>query len=130
MNQTASMKNQQGVSYLGIFFAIVLFALAIKIAVAVWPAYWDDRVINSQIEEALSSLPKDTTQNKFKQDLSQRLEMNNIRDLKVDDIMTVTNTAGLAVKKDYEVRKPFLMNIALVMTFQKDFDQRSASTGE
>ncbi|MFC3903186.1 DUF4845 domain-containing protein [Acinetobacter marinus] len=124
------MKNQQGVSYLGIFFAIVLFALAIKIAVAVWPAYWDDRVINSQIEEALSSLPKDTTQNKFKQDLSQRLEMNNIRDLKVDDIMTVTNTAGLAVKKDYEVRKPFLMNIALVMTFQKDFDQRSASTGE
>ena len=124
------MKNQRGASYLGIFFAIILFALAIKIAVAVWPAYWDDRVINSQIEEALSSLPKDTTQNKFKQDLSQRLEMNNIRDLKVDDIMTVTNTAGLAVKKDYEVRKPFLMNIALVMTFQKDFDQRSVNTGE
>lgn len=124
------MKNQHGASYLGIFFAIILFALAAKIAVAVWPAYWDDRIINSQIEEALATLPKDTTQNKFKQDLSQRLEMNNIRDIKVDDILQVTNTAGLAVKKDYEVRKPFLMNMSLLMTFQKDFDQRSANTGE
>ncbi len=124
------MNNQRGASYLGIFFAIILFALTAKIAVAVWPAYWDDRIINSQIEEALATLPKDTTQNKFKQDLSQRLEMNNIRDIKVDDILQVTNTAGLAVKKDYEVRKPFLMNMSLLMTFQKDFDQRSVSTGE
>lgn len=124
------MKNQRGASYLGIFFAIILFALAAKIAVAVWPAYWDDHIINSQIEEALATLPKDTTQNKFKQVLSQRLEMNNIRDIKVDDILQVTNTAGLAVKKDYEVRKPFLMNMSLLMTFQKDFDQRSANTGE
>lgn len=124
------MKNQRGASYLGTFFAIILFALAAKIAVAVWPAYWDDRIINSQIEESLATLPKDTTQNKFKQDLSQRLEMNNIRDIKVDDILQVTNTAGLAVKKDYEVRKPFLMNMSLLMTFQKDFDQRSVSTGE
>ena len=84
------MKNQRGASYLGIFFAIILFALAAKIAVAVWPAYWDDHIINSQIEEALATLPKDTTQNKFKQDLSQRLEMNNIRDIKVDDILQVT----------------------------------------
>ncbi len=124
------MKNQRGASYLGIFFAIIFFALSAKIAVAVWPAYWDDRMINTQIEETLLNASTNTSELKFKQDLSQRLEMKNIRDVNIDEILQVTNSAGLAVKKDYEVRKPFLLNISLVMTFQKEFDQRSIRTGE
>lgn len=119
---------QRGASYLGIFAIIIAAAFAIKLAVAIWPAYWDDRIINKEINDALAALPKDATQSKFKQELSRRLEMNNIRDLKVDDIVQVTNTSGIAVKKEYEVRKPFISNIELMMTFKKDFDQRSIAT--
>ncbi len=119
---------QRGASYLGIFALIIAAAFAIKLAVAIWPAYWDDRIINKEINDALAALPKDATQSKFKQELSRRLEMNNIRDLKVDDIVQVTNTSGIAVKKEYEVRKPFISNIELMMTFKKDFDQRSIAT--
>lgn len=121
---------QRGASYLGIFFAIVLAAFAVKLAVALFPPFWDDRIINMAISEALTTLPKEATQRQFKEDLSKRLEMNNIRNLKVDDIVQVTNNnAGLAVNKSYEVREPFFANVELVMTFKQDFNQSSLKTG-
>lgn len=121
------LHKQRGASYLGIFFAIVLAAFAAKMSIATWPAYWDDRIINGEINAALASMPNnDATISRLKQDLSRRFEMNGIRGVKVDDMMVITNTAGLAVQKDYEVRKPFMANIELVMTFKKDFDQKTA----
>ena len=65
---------------------------------------------------------------KFRQQMGQRLEMNNIRDLKFDEIAKVTNTDGLQVHKNYEIRKNFILNIDLVMKFEKDFDQSTVKT--
>jgi len=50
-------KNQQGASYIGILIAIIGFAFLVKIAIAVWAPYWDDRVIDGQIAELLQSSP-------------------------------------------------------------------------
>lgn len=121
---------QKGTSYIGIFAIILVAALAAKMAVAIWPSYWDDRIINAQIKESLSSLSKGATPSQFKADMTRRLDMNNVRDVKIDDLMKVTNPSGLVVQKEYEVRKPFMFNIQLLMTFKKDFDQRSIATGE
>ncbi|MEQ1104511.1 DUF4845 domain-containing protein [Acinetobacter ursingii] len=118
-------KSQQGASYLAILFGVILFALAVKAAVAIWPAYWDDRVINSQIEELIQNSASDITPAKFDMQMDQRLDMNNIRDLRFKDIAKVTTNNGLNVSKKYEIRKPFLLNIDLVLTFEKNFDQRS-----
>ncbi len=57
--------------------------------------------------------------------MSQRLDMNGVRDLNFKDIAQVTNVDGLQVKKDYEIRKPFLLNIDIVLKFEKSFDQSS-----
>ncbi|MDG9950346.1 DUF4845 domain-containing protein [Acinetobacter ursingii] len=118
-------KSQQGASYLAILFGVILFALAVKAAVAIWPAYWDDRVIDSQIEELIQKSASDITPAKFDMQMDQRLDMNNIRDLRFKDIAKVTTNNGLNVSKKYEIRKPFLLNIDLVLTFEKNFDQRS-----
>ncbi|KAA5569945.1 DUF4845 domain-containing protein, partial [Pseudomonas aeruginosa] len=40
-------------------------------------------------------------------------------------IAEVFNQPSLTVKKKYEVRKPFLLNIDLVLTFEKSFDKTS-----
>ena len=122
------LSKQKGVSYIGIFLAIVLAAFAMKLAVAIWPSYWDDRLVDKLIVDTLAKAPKGSTPSTFKNDLRKSLEMNRLDDLKVDDIVKVTNTAGLAVQKHYEVRKPFMSNIELLMTFKKDFDQRSIAT--
>ncbi|MFJ1518914.1 DUF4845 domain-containing protein [Acinetobacter sp. ABJ_C1_1] len=121
-------KAQQGTSYLAILFGVVIFAIAVKAILAVWPAYWDDRVINNQITELMQQSSADTTPQKFMAQMDQRLEMNNIRDLHFKEIAEVFNQSGLTVKKKYEVRKPFLLNIDLVLTFEKSFDKTSVQT--
>lgn len=121
-------RNQKGASYIGFLIAIIGFAFLAKVAIAVWAPYWDDRVIDSQITELLQSSPKDIGPDKFNTQMGQRLEMNNVRDIKFKDIAQVTNTDGIQVQKSYEVRKPFLLNIDLVLKFEKSFDQRSVQT--
>ena len=117
------MKNQKGASYIAILFAIMGFAFLAKIAIAVWAPYWDDRVLDSQIEELMVASPANIEPSKFLSQLEQRLTMNNIREFDVKENVKVLKGAGLQVKKDYEVRKNFMMNIDLVMKFEKDFDQ-------
>ncbi len=117
-------KAQQGVSVIGVLLPVILFAIVAKAALAIWPAYWDDRVINKEIEDVLKNNPITMKSFEFESKMDQQLSMNNIRDLKIKDITQVQNAGGLEVKKKYEVRKPFLLNIDLVLTFEKDFDQR------
>jgi len=121
-------KAQQGTSYLAILFGVVIFAIAAKAVRSVWPAFWDDRVINNQITELMQQSSADITPQKFMTQMDQRLEMNNIRDLHFKEIAEVFNESGLIVKKKYEVRKPFLLNIDLVLTFEKSFDKTSVQT--
>lgn len=121
-------RNQKGASYIGFLIAIIGFAFLAKVAIAVWAPYWDDRVIDSQIVELLQKSSDDISPSKFSSEMGKRFEMNNLRDVKFEEIAQVTNVDGLQVKKSYEVRKPFLLNIDLVLKFEKSFDQRSVQT--
>ncbi|NHC04164.1 DUF4845 domain-containing protein [Acinetobacter sp. 187] len=121
-------KAQTGASYISILLGVMAFAFMVKIILAIWPSYWDDRVINSQIEDLLKKSPSTITSSQFSSQMNQSLNMNNIRDLTFDDIARVSTEKGLEVTKRYEVRKPFLLNIDLVLTFEKSFDQRSVQS--
>jgi hypothetical protein len=116
------MKYQRGTSYIAILIAIIGFAFIVKVAVAVWGPYWDDRVLDSQIEELIGSSPKNMDPTKFSQQMSQRLSMNNINDMRFAEVAEVTNVGGIKVHKNYEIRKNFMMNIDLVMKFEKRFE--------
>ena len=119
------MRHQQGASYIAILIAIIGFAFMVKVAVAVWEPYFDDRMLDNQIEEQLLNGPKNLSPQKFIGEMDKRLSMNNIRDIQFADVAQVTNVDGLEVKKEYEIRKPFLLNIDIVMKFEKSFDQSS-----
>ncbi|MEN8400324.1 MULTISPECIES: DUF4845 domain-containing protein [Acinetobacter] len=119
------MRHQQGASYIAILIAIIGFAFMAKVAIAVWGPYFDDRMLDNQIEEQLLNGPKNLSPQQFIGEMDKRLSMNNIRDIKFADVAQVTNVDGLEVKKEYEIRKPFLLNIDIVMKFEKSFDQSS-----
>ena len=121
-------RNQKGASYIGILIAVIGFAFLAKVAIAVWGPYWDDRVINQQIESQIKKSPSNITPAQFSTQMSQNFSMNNIRDINFQDIAHVSTENGLQVTKKYEVRKPFLFNIDLVLTFEKSFDQRSVQS--
>lgn len=119
---------QRGASYTVILLGVVLAAFVLKVLVAVWPPYWDDRLINQLIKEQVVISPAKITPAQFSTLMSQSFSMNNIREIQFDEIAHVTEKNGLLVTKKYEVRKPFLLNIDLVLTFEKSFDQRSVQS--
>ncbi|MCH7330504.1 DUF4845 domain-containing protein [Acinetobacter modestus] len=123
-------KSQQGASYIAILFGVILFAIAVKAAVAIWPAYWDDKIVDTQIQEQLKDSPDNISPTKFAGKMQQRLEMSGVSDLRFKDIAQVTYKDDLVVQKKYEVRKPFMLNISLVMNFEKTFDQKSAKQAQ
>ncbi|MCL6246699.1 DUF4845 domain-containing protein [Acinetobacter sp. ANC 4945] len=118
------MRHQRGTSYLAIMLAVVGFAFMAKVAIAVWGPYFEDRMINSQIREQLVSAPKNISPAGFVKEMDKRFNMNMI-DIKFSDIAQVNNDNGLRVEKNYEIRKPFLLNIDIVLKFEKSFDQSS-----
>ena len=118
------MRHQKGASYIAILFAVIGFAFMAKVLVAVWGPYLDDRLVDKQIEDQLQNGPKNLSPAKFVSEMDKRFNMNMI-DMKFVDIAQVTDVDGIQVKKDYEIRKPFLLNIDIVLKFEKSFDQSS-----
>lgn len=119
------MRNKQrGVSYIGIFFFIILLVVLIKIIISLWPAFWDDRIINQQIETELADVKANINAERLQQNLANRMERNNIRNVKLDQIVSVShNSMGIKVHKHYQVKKPFISNIEFLITFDKSFEQ-------
>lgn len=119
-------KFQQG-SASGIMLGVILFCLVLKIGTALMPAFFDDRLINQQIQEAVMASNAQTLPQKFYDDVDNRLMMNNIRDVKASEIMKATQTGtGIQVSKNYEIRAPFVMNVDFAVKFEKKFDKSTA----
>lgn len=119
-------KFQQG-SASGIMAMVILFCLALKIGAALLPAFFDDRMIDQQIQEAVMASNAQTIPQKFMSDLDSRLTMNNIRDLRSEDIVKAVQTGnGIQVHKNYEIRTPFVMNVDFAIKFEKKFDKSTA----
>ena len=120
------MNNQKGASFLSTLFVVVIFIFLAKILIAVWGPYFDDRMINREISEQLQTAPKDIPPSKFVTEMNQRLSRNGMVKLTFNDIAKVSTAEnGLEVQKDYEVRKPFFLNIDLVLKYEKSFEQSS-----
>ena len=118
-------KAQQGTSYVAVMLVVICIAFVIKVAVVLWAPYFDDRMINNQIVELMQDSPKNMLPDEFVTKMDQRLAMNRLSDLKFQEIAKVSNQNGLIVEKNYELRKPFLLNIDLVLKFEKNFEQSS-----
>lgn len=122
---------QGGASYWNVMLMILLSVLLIKAILVLWPSYWDDYLIGKTITERLKVVDVKTEPADLKSQIALQLDRNNIRDLKVDDIMTIDHDDGrLQVHTDYEVRQNYIANIDLVIKFKRDFDQQVIKTGE
>ncbi len=122
------MRHQRGASYIAVLIAVAGFAFLAKIIVTVWSPYFDDRMINDQIAEEIRNSPKNITPMQFANKMNQRFSMNGLLQTRFEDVAQVNVDNGLQVKTNYEVRKPFVLNIDLVLKFEKNFDQNSVKT--
>lgn len=111
---------QKGISYLGVLMLIGFLGMVVKVVATVGPAYYDnytiDKIILSLFREGRA-----TSINDFKRGLSDRFQINNIRDKKPEDFEYAFEGKKLTVTMDYEVRKPFIGNLDVVMHFKKTY---------
>jgi len=111
-------------SYWGVVTFIVIAFLTVQFTLSVGGVYLDDYTIDKLIEARLKAAPVDENPETLKRELSEQFDLNGLRDIKIDDRLTVLSDNGIIVKKNYEVRKHFIANIDLVVHFEKNFDQK------
>ena len=120
-----SLKRQAGMSYWGVLSIISMLAIIVQFGVVAGPAYLDDFTINKVIEERLRVAKNTDSYNELERSIEKQLELNGMQNVKIKEILTITTDDGVKVNKKYEVRKPFISNIDLVMHFEKVYDQRT-----
>lgn len=115
-----SLRKQAGISYLGVMFIVLLVGGAIKVTAAIGPAYYDyytiDKIISSLYREGRASSIAD-----FKRGLSDRFQINNIRDKSPDNFNYSMDSGTLVVELDYESRSNLVGNLDLVAHFKKTY---------
>ena len=60
-------KSQHGASYIAILFGVI-FLRYFKAAVAIWPVYWDDKLLILRLKELLKKVLKCDTSKFYTQD--------------------------------------------------------------
>ena len=111
-------RQQRGMSSMGILLFVVIFGGIIKVAAVIAPPYYD----NYTMKKVIASLFRDGRANSvedFKRGLSDRFTINNIRDKTPEDFKYTFVDKKLVVEVDYEVRKPFIGNLDVVMHFKQ-----------
>ena len=118
-------RRQSGMSYVGVMFIIMIVGGVIKLIAAVGPAYYDyytiDKIISSLYREGRTGSIDD-----FRRGLSDRFQINNIRDKSVDDFNYSMDGGSLVVGLDYESRSNLVGNLDLIAHFQKTYGSDDA----
>lgn len=111
---------QTGVSSGGILIMVVLLVLVIKVVSGIGGAYYDFYTINSIIT-SLYRDGKTGSEAEFKRALSDRFQINNVRNRSPDEFTYRMTSSGLEVIVDYEVRAKMVGNLDLIAHFAKTY---------
>ena len=114
------VKNQAGLTAIGLILILILVGLAVYIILRVAPTYIEalsvGDVVNSLKKELdLKEKPRDEIYNIIKK----RLDVNDIKSVEKDDIKIQKTVNDVTVTIDYEARVPLFWNVALAFSFHK-----------
>jgi hypothetical protein len=117
------IKRQQGASALSILFTIVIIIFFGTTGLKLTPVYLDNFTIKGALD-ALDEQPGITkmSRSKIKNVLMKQLQINNVRNIKSEDIVVNKEKGRLTVNIDYEVRMDLIQNIDLLVSFENQFE--------
>lgn len=123
------LSQQRGRSYVVMLLFIVVLILCAKVVLAIVPAYWNDHVLNGEIQKALLAADRDFNDAQFLPSLEKRLVINGLDHLLKENFLTVSDE-GNHLEKAYELRVPFVGNIELLIHFKKQFSIKASNDYE
>lgn len=122
---TRRMSLQRGAGMLSWICILAVAALVLTLALRLIPHYIDFRTMVGLLEDLPAGEVHDMTKKDIRETLTKRFKINNIRDLKVTDVLTIERSRGETILLlDYEVRENMVANIDLVVMFEQRFAYR------
>lgn len=117
------IKCQKGASGLSILFTIVIIVFFGATGLKLTPVYLDNFTVKGALD-ALDEQPGITkmSRSKIKSVLMKQLQINNVRNIKNEDIVVNKEKGRLTVNIDYEVRMDLIQNIDLLVSFENQFE--------
>jgi len=117
------IKHQKGASGLSILFTIVVIVFFGATGLKLTPVYLDNYTIKGALD-ALDEQPGITkmSRSKIKSVLMKQLQVNNVHNVKNEDIVVNKEKGRLTVNIDYEVRMKLVQNIDLLVSFENQFE--------
>jgi len=112
-------KKQQGVTMITIALGLVLLAFFVLIAVTLFPVYMENFNIKSHVARtAQDSSTKEMNRAEIKKHLIRKFDIDDVKNVTGDDIsINEVEGGGIEIDVEYEVRKHFLGNVDLVISF-------------
>ncbi len=111
-------KYQQGTTIYGVAFILLLIGFVAFTTLKLFPVYMENFTINSSVESLASEAGQQFSGPlEIRNSLMKRFGMNNVTQVKYDDISVIREGSFYYVDVDYEVRVPFIKNIDLLVSF-------------
>jgi hypothetical protein len=114
------VKNQRGLTAIGLILILIPVGLAVYIVLRVAPVYIEALSVGDAINSLKKELDvKEKSRDEIYTMIKKRLEVNNINSVEKDDVKIQKTVNDVTVTIDYEARVPLFSNIALAFTFHK-----------
>ena len=114
------VKNQAGITAIGLILILIPIGLAVYIVLKVAPAYIEALSVGDVVNSLKKELDlKEKSREEIYTMIKKRLDVNNISSIDKDDIKIQKTVKDVTVTIDYEARVPLFWNAALAFSFHK-----------
>jgi hypothetical protein len=114
------LKPQQGMTLISWLIVISIALFFTLIGMKMVPTYLENYAIRQVLENMTTDRSvRDMGRRDLKITALKRFRINGVYDFRKDDVKVVKDKGGYRISVDYEVRKPVVGNVFIVMTFAK-----------
>lgn len=118
-----ALHKQQGLTGIAIILMLAVAAFFLAIAFTVFPVYMENFSVTTHVHD-LKKVPevKTLTKSDITKQLFRRFDIDNVKSVTEDDVTFTDIPDGWRIDVDYEVRKPFIGNVDIVLVFHEEVE--------
>jgi len=116
------LSKQKGMTLIGLVIVLGFIGMVTLSALKVFPVYMEHLAVKTSME-AIETDPgiKNMSVSKIRELFRKKLDMNQVTSVNAGNAKIGRNIGDLTFKVEYEVRKDYIANIDLVLSFKDEF---------
>ena len=125
LNSVKSLQKQKGMTAIGWIIVIGLVGFFALISIRLFPIYMEHFNVVSHLKDVGNDPEtKSSTDGQILDTLSKRFDIDDVNDVKADDITIDRKVTPMTISIDYEVRTHAMSNVDMVVSFSDKVDVR------